>query len=103
MNSVNVNISVTNLPQIDRHQSDLHRTPVVHQTKNGEIARDQLELQARITSDAKKAEGKNVDPKDRKKEKGRQAKKAQRMSAEQPEAPNRPERADNGSLIDIQA
>jgi len=34
MSEINMQISVTQLTQIDRHQNDAHRTPTVHQEQN---------------------------------------------------------------------
>ena len=66
MDSVNVNFSVNNLPQMDRLQSDIHRTPVVHQDQNARTAEEQADLRMKMPVEAEETENKNVDPDDKK-------------------------------------
>jgi len=69
MNSVNVNIPVANLPLATAHQADVHRVPMAHQAQNADLNRDHLDIHLRTANEAEAADGKIVDPKDRKEEK----------------------------------
>jgi len=68
VNSVNVNVPVVNMPQIGNQFSETQRAPAVHQTQNAELARDRLDLHMRAPAEAEAAEGKIVDPRDRREE-----------------------------------
>jgi hypothetical protein len=71
MNSVNVNVPVVNMPQVASHQSDVHRVPIAHQAQNADLSRDHLDIHLRTANEAEAAEGKIVDPEDRREEKRR--------------------------------
>ena len=68
MGEVSVNISMNNLTQIDRHQNDAHRNPVVHQEQNAQLARDDAAKRITMPIEPDALEKKDVDPNDRKKE-----------------------------------
>ncbi len=102
MSGVDVHISVNNIPQFDRHQSNAHRTPILHQQANGDIARSQLEQQAKIPTEPKGAEGKSVDPDNRKKD-NRRSKKRKKEAPQEVRVSEEKRMADSGGLIDIEA
>jgi hypothetical protein len=58
MSGVNVNVSVSNLPQIDRHQNDVHKNPVVNQDQNAKIANNEMTLKLTRPGEAESAQGK---------------------------------------------
>jgi hypothetical protein len=111
MNSVNVNIPVANLPLATTHQSEAHRVPMAHQAQNADLNRDHLDIHLRTANEAESAEGKIIDPKDRKEEKkqskkrkggqtGDDAGEADGLSVEEDIAVRM---LDNGRLIDLEA
>jgi len=108
MNSVNVNIPVANLPLATAHQADVHRVPMAHQAQNADLNRDHLDIHLRTANEAESAEGKTVDPKDRKEEK-RQSKKRRNGQFDgngdgaDVESDVAVRMLDNGRLIDLEA
>jgi len=66
MSSVNVNLSVTNLPNIDRHQNDIHKNPIINQEQNAKIAHNELSRKLSMPVEAESTEGKKVDSSQRK-------------------------------------
>jgi hypothetical protein len=106
MNSVNVNVPVVNLPQVSAHQSDAHRVPIAHQAQNADLARDQLDIHLRTASEAEAAEGKNIDPNDRREEKRRSRKREKGQEDEDVanvESDVAVTMLDSGRLIDLEA
>jgi hypothetical protein len=98
MNSVNVNISVSNLPTVTQHQSDVHRVPMVHQEQNADLERDRFDRQMRAPKEAEGAEGKIVDPKERREEKRRSRKKREQQREEERKAQEEAALADTGGI-----
>ena len=85
MSEVNARISISNLVQMDRLQSDSHRGPMVQQEQNAETARQNMlrRLQAPVQPDT--VEGKTVDPNARREEERKKKKrKQQETSLEKP-------------------
>ena len=87
MDSVNTNFSVNNLPQMDRLQSDVHRTPVVNQDQNARLAEHEAGVRLTMPVEADAVENKNVDPDDKKK---RQQQRGGRQSREKNRPPEEP-------------
>jgi hypothetical protein len=69
MNALGMQASVNNLVQMDRHQSDTHRTPVVNQEQNALIDREQAARRTEMPVDPEQPEGKNVDSENSKRDK----------------------------------
>jgi hypothetical protein len=67
-NSVNVNVSVTNLTQMDRHQADSHRAPVIHQEQNAQMTQNAAGMRLAMPVEPDALEKKNVDPDDKKRQ-----------------------------------
>jgi hypothetical protein len=105
MSNVNVQVSFTNLTQMDRHQSDTHRSPMVNQEQNAEHSRmiAARRLQAPVEPD--KVEGKKIDPKARREEEARKRRKRERHSEEGSDARLLRNRAVNerGNSVDFEA
>jgi hypothetical protein len=61
MNTMDVNASMHNLPQMERHQEGINRVPVLNQTVNAEVARQEEEQRLERPNETPQAEGKNAD------------------------------------------
>lgn len=55
------NISISNLPQIDHHQDDIHRGPIINQEQNAQIHKSEAERRISMPVEPDKTEGKSVD------------------------------------------
>lgn len=65
MSGVNVNVSISNLPQMDRHQDDLHQSPVINQLQNTQIVKSEITQRLMKPVEPDRTNGKNVDTKNR--------------------------------------
>lgn len=99
MSGMNVQISLTGLSQVDRHQNDIHRTPVIHQDQNAAIMQADAHKRMSMPVEPDAAEKKSVDPDDRRRESGKRRKK--RTSSAKKEIPPDLTR-DHDHLIDLQ-
>jgi hypothetical protein len=104
MSNVNVQVSLTNLTQMDRHQSDTHRSPMVNQEQNAEHSLMLASRRLLAPVEPDKVEGKKIDPQARREEEARKKRKRERR----PEDGGEPLRAANrtsfsGRGIDYQA
>jgi hypothetical protein len=98
MNGVDLQASVSNLSQMDRHQQDSHRSPIVNQQQNAETAREEAAKRVNMPVQPDVIEGKIIDPENRRRnlqERRKKKKKEQARVCKQ----NR----GNGFIIDIQA
>lgn len=100
MSNINLQASISNLSQMDRLQNDRHHNPVASQQQNADSAVEEAAKRLNMPSQTEKAEGKNVDPENRKKEKYKRRKKkkleeSQRKKNEQSE--------NSGHIIDYHA
>ena len=85
MSEVNARISISNLVQMDRLQTDAHRGPMVHQEQNAETTRQDMvrRMQAPVQPD--NVEGKTIDPNARREEERKKKKrKEQERASEKP-------------------
>jgi hypothetical protein len=111
MNSINANLPIINMPQVSAHQAEAQRAPVVHQAQNADIARDQADLRLKTAQEAEAAEGKIVNPKDKREEgrRGRRGNQDRQQDDGDGEDENGPSGAvavvmtDTGRLIDLEA
>jgi hypothetical protein len=71
MTDANVNLSLTNLTQMDRFQSDTHRGPIVNQEQNADAVRHEAARRLMAPTEPDKVEGKKVDPEARREEERR--------------------------------
>ena len=94
-------ISVTHLTQMDRHQNDAHRSPVVHQQQNAQMAQEEATRRMNMPVEPDAIEKKNIDP-DREKNDRNEKRKRRReqMHLQEPSPAAGPGGA---SLIDLQA
>jgi hypothetical protein len=109
MNSVNVNIPVVNMPQAVTHQADAHRVPIAHQAQNADLNRDRLDIHLRTANEAEAADGKIINPEDRREEK-RNPRKREKDREEEDGEESVPAEVDvavrmldNGRLVDLEA
>lgn len=104
MNTVNVNVSVNNLPQFDRHQNDIHKNPTVFQDQNAKIAQGEIEHKLQMPVETEAADGKKVDSKQKKEEQS--AKKKQHKGSQKEnnsEKKGGRSRDEGGFFVDIEA
>jgi hypothetical protein len=69
MNGLNFQASVANVTQMDRHHHDSHRAPGENQEQNALLAREEASRRMVMTVQAQAADGKKVDPGQRRSEK----------------------------------
>jgi hypothetical protein len=103
MSGIDVHISVNNIPQMDRHQSDTHRAPIIQQVQNAEIARSQLDQRMRIPNQPDRPEGKIADPGERRRDAWRSRRKKRIGEKKEESGEKRPRGGDRGSIIEIEA
>jgi hypothetical protein len=101
MDGVNMQASVNNVTQMDKHQQDQSRSPLVHQDQNAVIARADAEKRIRMPTEPEHAEGKKVDARQEKKN-GRNGQKRQKKNNENA-SKGQPSSGSSGYIVDIQA
>lgn len=101
MNGVNVNVSVSNLPQIDRQQNDIHKNPSVNQDQNAKIANNEISQKLTKPSEAESTQGKNVDQNQKRDESSRNAKSKKNIIKKA--VKKEPKSKDEGYIVDFQA
>lgn len=102
MSSVNVQVSVSNLVQMDKHQSDIHRGPVVNQGQNAEIAAGESAQRMTKPVEPDHTDGKKVEPGDRRRE-DPQKKKKRKPDDKKDLTEHVKTRGENGYFVDLQA
>jgi len=65
MGEINLHLSVSNLPQVDRLHNETHRAPIVHQDQNVHEVNRELNRRVNMPVEADTIEKKGVDPDDR--------------------------------------
>jgi hypothetical protein len=75
MTDANVQISMTNLTQMDRYQTDTHRGPMVNQEQNADAARHEAARRIAAPVEPDKVEGKKIDPEAKREEDARKKRK----------------------------
>ncbi|KMQ50601.1 hypothetical protein CHISP_2452 [Chitinispirillum alkaliphilum] len=103
MSGVDVHISINNVPQFERNQSESQRAPLVFQGQNSQIARDELHNRIKVPVAPEKSEGKRIDPKDRKKEEKSGKKSAKNKKDSSKHNKGKKSRSDEGFFVDLQA
>jgi hypothetical protein len=97
MNALNFQASVSQLTQMDRFQHDSHRTPVVNQDQNAQIAGDEAKKRVATAVQPDEIEKKKIDPRQRREENARQ-----RRSKKQPlNAISQAKEIEHGTSLDI--
>jgi hypothetical protein len=97
MSNVNVQVSLTNLTQMDRHQSDTHRSPMVNQEQNAEHSLMLATRRLLAPVEPDKVEGKKIDPKARREEEARKRRKREQQSGGESDAQRAMKRVINSS------
>lgn len=103
MADANVQISMTNLTQMDRYQTDTHRGPMVNQEQNAEAARHEAERRIMAPTEPDKVEGKKIDPDAKREEDRRKKKRRNRQSGEDEMRDRPPTTGAQGRVIDCEA
>ncbi len=102
MSGVDIHISLNNVPQFEKNQSQNNRAPLVFQGQNAQISQDELLQRIRIPVEPEQAEGKKVDPKDKKQQSG-SGKKQQKEQTDEQKKRQRKSKSDEGFFVDLQA
>lgn len=103
MSGVDIHISLNNVPQFEKNHSESNRAPTVFQGQNAQISQDELHLRVKVPVAPEQAEGKKVDPKDRKKEEHSGKKRGKEQKDEQQKKGQKKSKSDEGAFIDLQA
>jgi hypothetical protein len=102
MSGANVNLSVSNLPQIDRHQNDIHKNPVVNQEQNAKIAINEISQKLTKPVEAESTQGKNIDPNQKREESAGKAK-PKKLKSKKEVGKETHKSNDEGYIVDFQA
>lgn len=100
MSGVNVHVSVNNLPQIDRHQNDMHKNPIVNQDQNSKIAQNELSKKLSIVVEAESTQGKTINKNLKKDDLLKKNKSNKKKAAEKTKEKNN---NDEGFIVDVNA
>ena len=103
MSDGNVQLSLTNLTQMDRHQTDTHRTPVVNQVQNAELVAQEATQRVRSPAPPNKPEGKIIDAQAKREEERRKKRKRRQQNQAADASLRGPSRDGNGRIIDFEA
>jgi hypothetical protein len=101
MNAVNMQASVNNVTQMDKHQQDQSRSPVIHQDQNAVIAREDAEKRIRMPVEPDHVDGKKIDPRQEKKDRKDRRKNQNKNNPDA--AKNSPRSSSSGYIVDIEA
>ena len=102
MSGIDVQISIANLTQMDRHQNDINKAPAVNQEKNTLIALQESAKRVTMPVEPDQAEGKNIDPEDKKREnlpKGKKKKRTKKADSIKQSL----SRSNSGYFVDVEA
>ncbi len=101
MRIVDFNASVSNLTQLERHQQDGHRAPMIDQESNILKAREEAQRRAQTAVEPEQSQEKTIDPRDRReKQNPRHEKKSSRNKKKKSMRGPRP---DGGRFVDVDA
>jgi alkaline phosphatase len=103
MSSVNVNISVNNLPQFDRHQNDIHKNPIVNQDQNAKIANNEIAQRMNMPVEVGHSEGQVIDPNQKRIEEERKKKQKKRRHDDPEKKKKHNSGGSGGLIIDVEA
>ena len=98
MDGVNLQASVNNVTQMDRHQHDFSRTPLVNTEQNAEIARTAAEMRMIKPNETEDTIGKKVDSKH--KDQDRRKNQNRRQSSKNENASGK--LSGNGHFVDVE-
>lgn len=101
MSSVNVQVSVSNLVQMDKPQNEIHKNPVVNQEQNAQIARHEAAKRVNMPVEPDKTEGKKINAENKQPDPRQKGKKRKREK-ENPQRPDLLNRKDSGYFVDIE-
>ena len=94
-------ISEINLTQMDRHQNEIHRNPVVNQEQNSNIAKNETQQKLNKPTETDKPEKKSIDPKQKREEK--QRKKRQKPDKKNKKTDKNHYKGKSGYFVDLEA
>jgi hypothetical protein len=99
MNTLDVQASLNNLLQMDRHQEETNRTPAGHQVVNADYERDNAARRATRPNEPEQPDGKNVDSEEHKRYQQEMKKRRQQAAGRRKAARGRTDGA--GRFCDI--
>ncbi len=103
MSSVNVNISVNNLPQFDRHQNDIHKNPIVNQDQNAKIANNEIAQRLNMPVEVEQGKGQLIDPNQKRLEEERKKKQKKERRGDQDKRKHNSSGGNGGLIVDVEA
>ncbi len=83
MDDDDMRVSMSNLVQMDRHQTDIHRGPMVNQEQNADAARQEVTRRLASPTEPDKPEGKTIDPREKREEERRKKRRSQKPEEEE--------------------
>lgn len=98
MDGVNLQASVNNVTQMDRHQHDVSRTPLVNTAQNAEIARTAAEQRMIKPNETEDTTGKKVDTK----HKDQERRKNQNRQQQTKSGNSSGNLSGNGHIVDVE-
>ena len=104
MSGIDIHISINNVPQFERFNSENNRAPLVHQFQNADMAKGELQQRILMPVEPEELEGKKVDPEDKKQDQNRNKKK--KNDDEHKKNDDRKQnrsKSDSGIFIDLEA
>lgn len=102
MSGLNI-ISEINLTQMDRHQNDIHRNPVVNQEQNAQIAKNETQKKMKMPIEPDKTENKIVDSKQRRDEKKKKKRKKSDGNQKRKNTDTKNGKGNSGYFVDLEA
>lgn len=87
MSGINVNISTQHCTQVERHQNDKIRNPVVHQDQNAQLEQEHVSKRITMPVEPDTVENKKIDPEDRRREE-RRRKRSRKKTGEEKKTPS---------------
>jgi hypothetical protein len=102
MSTVNVNYSITNLPQVDRHVNDSLKTPLVSHDQNTERAANDATRRTMMPVEVTQSEQQITDPRERKRMALKQGKRRSKDNSTTKDKNRQQKNRNNGFFIDIE-
>jgi hypothetical protein len=81
MNALNFQASYSQLPHMERFQQETHKTPVVNQNQNAQIAHGDAAKRLIMATEPEEIEQKKIDPRQRREENSRHKKNKKKNNA----------------------
>lgn len=103
MSEININLSVSNIPNVDRLHNETQRTPLVHIEQNAQKVTEEFSKIVEMPVEIERMEKKSVDPEDRKIREEEKRKKRENPRNSHKEKENKEKKGNIGGGIDLLA